>query len=377
MRENVLNNKEKSIVHSKRRPLTLVAAPLSLTFVFTNNMAHPSAIAAAFTSTGLISLAPNILLFLFPNYSAEGSGGRRATTLLSLGQALAVGGLLGDVFLHTLPDCFADSMNGHGHHESEGAYTDHQHHHGGGEVGLRVIIGFAAFLILDLLVRSLEGGHSDEQHSHSNHNGHSSNGATRNKTQKNAWRIVLSSTVLLNLLGDSLHNFTDGLAIGATFAASQIPQQPIDTITTAFALLKSRGGLASISVLLHEIPHELGDFATLVNAGLSRNAAIGLQFLTAVAAFLGTALGLFSSHIIEGLGHDVLLPFTAGGFVYLACATILPEILETDASAGVRVLQVASFGMGVLLMYFVAELEEMEEKASGESHHRGHVHGEL
>ena len=188
---------------------------------------------------------------------------------------------------------------------------------------------------------------------------------------------MLSSTVLLNLLGDSLHNFTDGLAIGATFAASQIPQQPIGTITTAFALLKSRGGLASISVLLHEIPHELGDFATLVNAGLSRNAAIGLQFLTAVAAFLGTALGLFSSHIIEGLGHDVLLPFTAGGFVYLACATILPEILETDASAGVRVLQVASFGMGVLLMYFVAELEEMEEKASGESHHRGHVHGEL
>lgn len=310
--------------------------------------------------------------------------------MLSLGQALAVGGLLGDVFLHTLPDCFADSLGGN-HHEEHHHHGDH-HHGGGGDIGLRVILGFSAFLILDIIVRSLEektgGGHN---HDHSNlQEGH--NGATtackgvasRKKDNKQPWRRFLSSAVLLNLLGDSMHNFTDGLAIGASFSVTQIPHSHLHASFlswTTLSLLKSRGGLASISVLLHEIPHELGDFATLVRAGLTRNMAIGAQFLTAIAAFLGTAFGLFSGQIIEGLGHDVLLPFTAGGFVYLACVTILPDVLETDVSAIMRLLQVCSFLVGVGFMWAVALLEEMEA-SNGEHHHGhhssdGHSHNEL
>ena len=399
--------------------------------------AHPSAIAAAFLSTGIISLAPNVLLFLFPNYAAsapsENVSGR---ALMSLGQALAVGGLLGDVFLHTLPDCFAESIeihkdhgrhhdhlehqhdHDHNHHGDDHAHN-HHHHHGGGDIGFRVLMGFAAFLILDILVRSLEeshgGGHS-HGHSHptSNHgneksmlctcNGHGKHAMKKDKeANESPWRLMFSSAVLLNLLGDALHNFTDGLAIGATFAASQITHSH-PTMATAFALLKSRGGLASISVFLHEIPHELGDFATLVNAGLSRNMAIGAQFLTAIAAFLGTALGLFSGNIVEGLGHDILLPFTAGGkflyfiltanhlveiqcnlahdfmlfspagFVYLACVTMLPNILQSHASTKLRLLQIVFFALGVAFMYLVAELEEMEEDHGEIQHHKTHEH---
>ncbi|KAL3798408.1 hypothetical protein HJC23_005061 [Cyclotella cryptica] len=278
---------------------------------------------AAFLSTGLISLAPNVLLFLFPNYAASSSSHSSANRAwLSLGQALAVGGLMGDVFLHTLPDCFADSGGHHtpDNHSRSNHHESHDHeggrHVAGEEIGVRVLAGFAAFLALDILVRSLEDGHG-HNHSLDKTNGHSN--TFKKNSFKSQWRLVLSSAVLLNLLGDALHNFTDGLAIGATFAASQISSHSFGTsstvswLTSAFSLLKSRGGLASMSVFLHEIPHELGDFATLVNAGMSRNMAIGMQFLTSIAAFMGTALGLFSSHIIEGLGHDVLLPFTAGG----------------------------------------------------------------
>lgn len=341
---------------------------------------HPSATAAAFISTGLISLAPNVLLFLFPNYGAPGHNNDSGRAILSLGQALAVGGLLGDVFLHTLPECFADSLKDnhevmdHHHNAHEG---HHHHHHGGDNIGLRVILGFAAFLILDILVRSIEGnggGHShDHSNSHQKENGSNAtcNGGNKDDDNKHPWRRSLSSAVLLNLLGDSLHNFTDGLAIGATFAVTQIPESQSHNsfVSLAFSLLKSKGGLASISVLLHEIPHELGDFATLVNAGLTRNMAIGAQFLTAIAAFLGTFFGLFSGQIIEGLGHDVLLPFTAGGFVYLACVTILPDVLETHVSTTLRLLQVGSFLLGIAFMYAVALLEDME---GHDDHHHGH-----
>ena len=96
--------------------------------------------------------------------------------------------------------------------------------------------------------------------------------------------------------------------------------------------------------------------------------AIGLQFLTAIAALIGTTVGLFASEIIEGLGHDILLPFCAGGFVYLSCVTILPDVLETDVGLIMRILQVSSFLIGVGFMYAVAELEEMEASIGGHSH---------
>ncbi len=268
---------------------------------------HPTAIAAAFISTGIISLAPNILLFLFPNYGASGGsdGGR---SILSLGQAIAVGGLLGDVFIHTLPDCFAYSFHGE---------QKHHHSHGHSNIGLRILLGFTLFLILDISVRSKGGGHT---HDCSRKGGVTTtcNDINGKHSSKQPWHRILSSAVLLNLLGDSLHNFTDGLAIGASYSITKIPTKNspasfVSFASSSFRLIKSKGGLASMSVFLHEIPHELGDFATLMKAGFSRNMAIGAQFLTALAAFLGTAFGLFSGQIIQGLGHEVMIPITAGG----------------------------------------------------------------
>jgi zinc transporter 7 len=174
-------------------------------------VASTNAIFAAMASTTLISLAPNLLLLLFPGFAA---GEGEHSSSLALGQALAAGGLLGDVFLHTIP-----------------------HASGSDDVGLWILLGFAIFLFTDMIIRSLGGGHNHDHHS---------DGNSKEATQKHK-----TSTILLNLTADALHNFTDGLAIGASFASVA------DETSSVLSLLKSRGGLATLSILFHEIPVRL------------------------------------------------------------------------------------------------------------------------
>ncbi|GKY93035.1 hypothetical protein MPSEU_000271800 [Mayamaea pseudoterrestris] len=274
------------------------------------------AVSAAFFSTGLISLAPNVVLFLFPSYSAD-----TRLPFLSLGQAVAAGGLLGDVFLHTLP------------HASN---TD--------QAGLWILLGFTLFFAVDLLIRSLET-RSGRQHGH-DHNRKETGAAT----SIHASESPSKSLVVLNMTADALHNFTDGLAIGASYAAIS----KFDNLSF-LSMLTSRGGLASISILLHEVPHELGDYCTLLRAGYSKAQAIRAQFLTAIAAILGTAVALFA--VNEETHSDGLLFVTAGGFLYMAASTILPEVLHDNGNASFRTAQLLAFVTGVGLLYLVALLE--------------------
>lgn len=294
---------------------------------------------AALASTGLISLAPNLLLLIFPNY-AMGEG--ETSNLMSLGQAMAAGGLLGDVFLHTLPH--AQNL------EEE-------------QVGLWVIAGFIVFFVCDLFL-------ADHRHKHQHH--HNEGEAKKmkdNGSKKEDFHI--SPRILLNLAGDALHNFTDGLAIGASFS---IQGSLIQHDASLLNLISSRGGLATISILLHELPHELGDFATLVRAGCSKKQAILLQFATAVAAMIGTVVGVFAA---EGYGKEQLLYVTAGGFVYLAAVTILPEVLDEHASFRFRLLQLMSFTSGVAFMLAVSAIEHQSGGRSGHSHsHHEHSHAQ-
>jgi zinc transporter 7 len=331
---------------------------------------------SALSSTALISLAPNLILLLFPKFGADEGVGDTVqdhAILLSLGQALAAGGLLGDVFLHALPDAQKDD-------DLE-------------MVGLRVLMGFGIFLCLDVWMRSMgQGGddhNMDQPHSQggSSHNadGKHTNNNTNNNTKKSTWQLFFQSSVLLNLAADSLHNLTDGMAIGAAFAATTTPSNTTTwsssssatttTTTTsaataaAISWITSRGGLATLSILFHEIPHELGDFCVLVRAGFTRNQAIWLQFVTAMAAMMGSVLGVYS---VEVLG-DALLHVTAGGFVYLSTVTLLPSVLDMPCcSMRWRVAQLVAFFTGVALMYSVVLLEG-EEHDHG-SHGGGHHH---
>ena len=141
----------------------------------------------------------------------------------------------------------------------------------------------------------------------------------------------------LNLVGDSLHNFMDGLVIAGSFSASlQI------------------GIFTTLMVIIHEIPQELGDFGVLVYGGFSKAKALYYNFLSALCAFGGALLGYFLSHKIEGFSY-ILLALTAGGFIYIASADLVPEIhKETDAKKSA--LSLAFFLFGILLMFLLKKI---------------------
>ena len=300
-------------------------------FLTEEMMVAQNAVIAALSSTALISLAPNVLLVLFPKYA---SGEGETSHFLVLGQALAAGGLLGDVFLHTIAHA----------EESD-------------DVGLWILLGFTIFLVADMIMRSLGSTHDHHEKAASN----------EAESEQNHLSEYKTSTVMLNLAADSLHNFTDGLAIGASFSIASSDHSSV------LSLLQSRGGLATLSILFHEIPHELGDFAILVRSGFSRNQAILAQFGTAIAAMLGTVAGL----TLTGFAGESLIFITADGFIYLAAVTILPEILEEKTSLRFRVAQLMCFGAGISFLYAVSFLEEMGGHGGHSHGHHHHGHREI
>lgn len=306
------------------------------------------ALAAALSSTGLISLAPNLILLLFPSI---GTTDPKGNLFLVTGQALAAGGLLGDVFLHIL---------------------SHAHSYENEHVGLWILLGFTIFLVADMILRTVHN-HSHDHHSHSHDNTKekkkdpSTSSIQQNgestTTSSSTMELLLTPAVMLNIAGDALHNFTDGLAIGASFATYTVTHG--ENVTLA-SIMASQGGLATISILFHEIPHELGDYCVLVRGGFSKKQAITTQFCTAIAAMIGSLVGLL---VVEGWGSHSMVYLTAGGFVYLACVTILPQVLEESSSLKMRILQLLAFGTGIAFMYAVLMLEEHDH-----DHSHGHYH---
>jgi len=248
--------------------------------------------------------------------------------------------LIGDVFLHTLP-----------------------HAHSVEDAGIYVILGFTLFLVADMLIRSTNHHH----HHHHKHNKHDEKDDKKVKENGDAKEFQISPQILLNLAGDAMHNFTDGLAIGASFS---IQSALIQHDASLVSLMSSRGGLATLSILLHELPHELGDFATLVRAGCSKRQAILLQFSTAVAALIGAVMGVLA---VEADGGEQILHITGGGFIYLAATTILPDVLNDAHTLRFRLAQLACFCTGVGFLYAVAVIEHASGGHGGHAHH-GHSH---
>jgi zinc transporter 7 len=135
---------------------------------------------------------------------------------------------------------------------------------------------------------------------------------------------------LLNLIADVLHNFTDGLAICASFMES-----PISGMTT------------TIAVFFHEIPHELGDIAILLQSGYTTSQAMLFQLLTA----LGAILGVFVAHSLGSTSMSAYMtPFAAGGFIYVGLVTVLPTLLEPNKSSCHTCAEVLAMVCGVTLM---------------------------
>ena len=137
--------------------------------------------------------------------------------------------------------------------------------------------------------------------------------------------------VAMNLIGDGLHNFIDGVMIAASFQ--------VDI---------SVGLAATLAVAIHEIPQEIGDFGVLVKGGLTVRRALFLNFLSATMAILGAVLSLVIGSQFETF-VAYLLPIAAANFLYIAAADLIPE-LHRERGRRKALIQVGLVVLGVLLM---------------------------
>lgn len=208
--------------------------------------------------------------------------------------SLAVGALLGDAFIHLIPEAFESSENPT-------------------MVSLLIIAGILAFFVLEKFLHwHHHGEDTEETHVHP------------------VGKLVLFS--------DGVHNFIDGIIIGTSFLAST-----------------SLGVATTIAVILHEIPQEIGDFAVLLHSGYTRKRALWLNFLSALMAVLGTVVAFLFGNLAETFSVMVL-PLAAGGFIYIAVADLIPELHKTKVVKH-SILQFGSLLIGVLLMFALLLVE--------------------
>ncbi len=205
--------------------------------------------------------------------------------------SFAVGSLLGGAFIHLLPEAFASDLNPL-------------------VVSGSVLAGIILFFILEKFFRW--------RHCH------------QETTADHVHPVVP-----MNIFGDAMHNFIDGILIGVTYAVSI----PLGMATT-------------VAVLLHEIPQEIGDFSILIHGGLTVKKALLFNFASALTAVIGVVLALMLGTSMEGV-LLYFLPMTAGGFIYIAGSDLIPE-LHHNTDVKISILQLLALLGGIAIMFGLA-----------------------
>lgn len=270
--------------------------------------------------------------------------------VLAVFLGLAVGTLVSDAILHLFPAAFGLHV-----HDDE-----HGHAHGDEIVmepyvgyGLAAMAGIYAFYFMEMMFNLLsKGDNSEDSHGHSHmptldkfelHSGQK-NGKSESRSElyevrseadseykTNVTSPGAKSLILMVLLGDALHNFADGLAIGAAFTESP-----------------SVGIATTITVFCHELPHELGDYAILVSSGMSRARALIFNFLSSLTAFIGLYIGVSVS--TDNTVRQWIFAVTAGLFLYIALADMLPHMTNGGkGSRGKRLRMIICNNVGIFL----------------------------
>lgn len=209
--------------------------------------------------------------------------------------SFAVGSLLGDAFIHLLP-------------QSYGKITSVP------LVSLLIISGILLNFILEKFIRWRHCHDLDCQE----------------------FEDDPHSVVLINLISDGLHNLIDGMLITAAFMVS-------------FPL----GFATAVAVILHEIPQEIGDFGILIHHQVPLKKTVLYNFITSLTSFLGVFLISFLNYDFS----SYLIPITAGGFIYLALTDLTPELHRHDPKISITATQLICLLLGIGLMFCLFFLE--------------------
>lgn len=208
--------------------------------------------------------------------------------------SFSAGALIGDVFIHLLPELI-----------EENSFTF--------MTSMYILLGIIVFFIIEKFIC---WHHctipQNEQHIH--------------------------RFAYMNMVGDVIHNFTDGLIIGASF------------------LVSLEVGIATtIAVILHEIPQEIGDFGVLLHGGFSKMKALFYNFITSLTAVLGTVIALILNTYIENI-NTFLIPFAIGSFIYIAASDLIPE-LHKETEVKKSIIQTIMFlaGIGAMMLLLLLE----------------------
>lgn len=208
--------------------------------------------------------------------------------------SFAAGTLLGVAFLDLIPEALQEAENGN--------------------ILFWVLFGMLTFFLLERFIHWFHHHHEHEEKD-------------------------IKHTIPLILIGDSVHNFIDGVAIAAAFLVN-IPLG----IATAFA------------VAAHEIPQEVGDFGILLHRGMKARKVLLFNVLSSLAAILGALLTFFAGAMAAGL-LPFFLAVTAGFFIYIAASDLIPEI-HNEKRKGFAFIETLLLFLGVLLIFiFVGFLE--------------------
>jgi zinc and cadmium transporter len=232
-------------------------------------------------SVTAVSLLSLLGLIAFP------FGEEKIQKFLIWAVAFAGGTLLGDAFLHLIPE----------------SYKARQ----GVGIAFSILAGMLAFFVLEKFIHW--------------HHCHEIDCEQHNQT----FSYVI-------MLGDAAHNFIDGMIIAASYMVSI----PIGIATT-------------LAVVAHEIPHEVGDFASMLYGGFSKQKALWYNFLAGIVAIFGALAVLVIGSAFANLTY-YLIPFAAGGFIYVASADIIPE-LHKSTKISHSLAQLALIVFGIAVMY--------------------------
>lgn len=282
----------------------------------------------AMLATLYLCALPCILVAIIPGFKRGG------TKMVRLMVPFALGGILGDVFLHVLPELY---------HEGDPV-----------DIGYGILYGFLSFMAIDKLLRVINMG-SPNSHSHSHSHTHTFDDdhlkqsteedkkptgtqSSRSKTNNKSLEV----STYLNMVTEFIHKAADGIAVSSSFYTS-----------------KYVGIMSFMAVVFHEVPHELGDFAVKLSSGLTFKQAIESELFTCLGSLTGAAIGCILNEM--GKGNDELnneewtnkiMIITCGGFIYTSTVGVVPELLNISTNSRRKEITTTVIQIGCTLLGF-------------------------